>query len=254
MEVRREILKVLREATRPLTASQIAARIPLAGQDALQVYAELKGLEQKQLVKRVYDEEYDIADPLSTTKWALKEQEELEHPLSAALFVQPVITMPPALGDFKEICTSYGLRHFLDALEEILSEAENSLRIMCPFIDATLLNVMIKARAVRLGRVEVRIISERRAPSWSTLELLRSTLKNVSVKYADQYDQATRKKVLGVHAKMIIADHRSALLGSFNVTVAHVVTNLDIGILIRGPIVKALVEVFDYVWSRLGSS
>ncbi|RLI46939.1 hypothetical protein DRO64_00080 [Candidatus Bathyarchaeota archaeon] len=238
-----KIIKALEKVKGPLTISEIADRLGLPEQE---IYSIILKLERHGLVKRIYDEDFDITRPALTVKWsALKKAE------ARTTTAQLVASFPPRIGDFKKLCSMYGFIYLIDALEEVIGSARRSLRVMCPYVDTTFTNMLVRADCIRRGLVKVRIISERNSTSRSTLEYIKAILRGVEVKYADVYEG--ERKVSGVHAKAVIADEDLMLLGSFNLTIRHIATNLDAGVLLRGPAVVAFVKVFDDLWDRLPS-
>jgi phosphatidylserine/phosphatidylglycerophosphate/cardiolipin synthase-like enzyme len=49
----------------------------------------------------------------------------------------------------------------------------------------------------------------------------------------------------------VVIDDELAIVGTFNLTKYHLFVNYDIGLVVRGPIVKYLSEIFDYLWDYL---
>ncbi|MCR8454587.1 MAG: phospholipase D family protein [Crenarchaeota archaeon] len=214
-----------------------------------EIYASLLKLEKSNFVKRVYDNDFDLSDPIMTVKWKAT-----EHEAEELIHVQMVASFPPRLGDFKQLCSRYAIRYFVEALEDVINAADNTLRIMCPFVDATLLHILIKADKIRRGLVAVKIISEKgkKGENVSLLNYIKSILRSVEVRYADFYEGD--RKVFGIHAKAIAADEESLLLGSFNLTIRHIATNLDLGMLIKGPLVSKFTKIFDDLWKAIKGS
>ena len=252
MDLEKIIVSVLTNNS-PLSIPQIADALSSRGitVKTKDIYSCLWSMERKGLVKRIYDDDFDILKPARTVKWRLTEEAHVEKIPDDIGSLQLVLAVPPTLGDFKEYCSRYRALYFLEALEAVVTSTENELRIMCPYIDATLLNLLIRADGVRKGKVTVKIISEKRKFSFTTLEYLKVALNNVYVKYADKYDKSRERKLFGVHAKCASADEKLLLLGSFNITTVHIATNLDIGVLISGFPVKIFNKIFDDLWSIL---
>ena len=250
MDLREVIIKIMEERE-VVSLTELIDILRNMGYEvkAKELYAELWELERIGMLKRRYDESFDILKPATTVKWSLrKKKAEIEERKKDERDIKLVISVPPLLGDFKEYCNKFNALYFLEALELIIISAENTLRIMCPYIDQTLSNLLVKADLIRRGDVNVRILSERRSKiSYSSLEYIKMGLRNVDVRYADAYDESGFKKT-GVHAKCVSADDKMLLLGSFNITVTHIITDLDLGLLIFGPIVKTFNKMFDEIW------
>jgi phosphatidylserine/phosphatidylglycerophosphate/cardiolipin synthase-like enzyme len=56
--------------------------------------------------------------------------------------------------------------------------------------------------------------------------------------------------ISSTHAKLIIADYDLAYIGSAELRRNSLVTNFEIGCLIRGSQVFGICEVFDFIFSR----
>lgn len=258
MELKEAVAEVLRGA-RALSISLIIEALTSRGVKASlkDVYVCLWEMERDGLVKRVYDEDFDVLRPAQTVKWALAKAElpakAVEEGEEGAEVLQLILSVPPSLADFKEFCRRYGALYFLEALEAVVSSAEQVVRIMCPYVDATLLNVLMRADKVRRGYVVVKLMSEGRSrASSATLDYIRAVLRNAEVRHADRY-AGTGRKQFGVHAKCISADDKLLLLGSFNIAAAHIAVDLDVGVLISGYLVKTFNRLFDDVWESLPS-
>jgi len=75
----------------------------------------------------------------------------------------------------------------------------------------------------------------------------------LQVVYATDYSRAADKpiKVRGIHAKFVVIDDELAIVGTFNLTKYHLFVNYDIGLVVKGPIVKYLSEIYNYLWDYL---
>ena len=222
-----------------------------------ELYRILIKLESRRIIKRHYDAVFDPLRPAETVKWLLagerapRQRKEAEAPTQ----VEIVVTAPPSKPRLSGILNKYGIRAFAEVMEELVLSARKELRIICPFIDSFLATLLIKSSDIIEGRVKVRIISEQRdSTTFRTLSYLNRTLKSVEVKFADEYVQLSQgpRKVFGVHAKALSADDERLVIGSFNLSLPHLMVDFDVGLLVAGPVVRLFNKIFDELWSLLG--
>jgi cardiolipin synthase len=131
-------------------------------------------------------------------------------------------------------------------MARFIDEAHRSLRVQHPkFVDATVLDRLLDAQA---RGVHVRIlcggkhgISDTDIPdTFSSLRILhRAGIK------------VHRQKHLKLHAKLILADEKRALVGSMNIDRSAFDLRRELGIIVDdGPIVDRLGQVFEHDWSQ----
>ncbi|MGC8987821.1 phospholipase D-like domain-containing protein [Infirmifilum sp.] len=205
--------------------------------DALRGLAEL---EARGLARRS-GPPIDPTKPISTTLWCAAEGRE-EGPYGE---VEALILSPPVVSDLgiPQGAPSYGLE---ESLRSFMCGARESMRIMMPYV-GDLLNVLMLSCLEKLRQLKwIRVLTEDEYSNKRVLEPMKSFLSNLEVAYA------TRKiggvKVRGVHAKLIVIDSSVAIVGTFNLTNAHLAVDYDVGLVVRGRVVSHLAEVFDAAW------
>lgn len=234
-----EVLKALGKAP----TLEIVRASGLRWADALRALTLLEG---EGVVRRV--EILDYTKPLATAVWALQKPAAPETAEGEALgSIISLILNPPLLRDLgRALPASMGL---LDSLDYIVSSASRSLKVSMPYI-GELMSTLFTQHLQDLRRVSLlRVITEDEQGNRRALEPLKSYLPNLEVLYATRRVEGV--KVLGVHLKMIIADEELAIVGTFNLTQAHLLVNYDIGFLLRGSVVRRLNEIFDVIWNKL---
>jgi len=232
---------VVKEAL--LDAGGCAYPIDLAAKIPWQVLVEgLRELEERGIARRV-GRPLDPTKPFATTKWCLTEGPGTEEPLGVAI---ALIANPPVVDAVGEVPP--GVIGLIDSLNTVVCSSERSLRIMMPYL-GELLPVAFMQCAARLRTLRLlRVLTEDIDSNRRALERLRRFVPNLEVKYATRI--SNRVKVKGVHAKVIITDEMQALVGTFNLTQAHLLVNYDVGLLVRGRIVAVLTGIFDKLWEE----
>ena len=158
---------------------------------------------------------------------------------------------------------------FFDAYREVIESAEKEIKIMSPFIDAYSLYPIVD-KLSKDASLSVRILTEKDnlAREFDLVHLL-AVMKeggmNIKVRDAkivaesevmeDVKEILGREsknyKISGIHAKLIIADTSVALVGSFNFTRFHYLSNFDIGFLIYDKYtVRTLSNLFKEMWKN----
>lgn len=191
----------------------------------------------------------DPAKPLSTTVWAYVGAPQAKAPEGIGA-IAGIVLNPPLLRDLgRTPAASMGL---MDSLDYIIQEASEHLRIMMPYI-GDLMSVLFTQHLSSVSKLRaVRVITEDAAGNRAALEPLKTYMPNLQVLYATKRtDEGV--KVLGAHAKLIIADEKVALVGTFNLTQAHLLVNYDVGLLVKGKVVSYLREIYDAIWSAQGA-
>lgn len=222
---------------------QIANDIGISQSTVVEV---LTQLEAQGLVHK--SEVLDITKPFSTSKWCINMEKRQSRATVAEEqlgVVVGLIVNPPLINRLNYVpSASLGL---MDSLNTIICSATQSLRIMMPYL-ADLLGIIFINCLDKLRRLSfIRIITEDVKNNKQALEALRQYLPNLEVLYATKYSGGA--KVAGVHAKVIIIDESYVIVGTFNLTRAHMLVNYDIGVVIKGNVVKTLVKIFDDVWA-----
>jgi len=190
----------------------------------------------------------DPTKPLSTTVW-------VASPIAGAPqapegegvgSVVGIVLNPPLIRDLRGRlpAASMGL---MDSLDYVVQEASECLRIMMPYI-GDLMSVLFTQHINSVSKLRsIYVITEDTSGNRTALEPLKTYLPNLQALYATKKVEGV--KVAGAHAKLVIADEKVALVGTFNLTQAHLLVNYDVGLLVKGKIVKYLREIYDAVWS-----
>lgn len=150
----------------------------------------------------------------------------------------------------------------LDCFREVIISAKKVLRICSPFMQQNVLNddsfpELRKLLIDALKRnVEIRLLSR---------ELFQGRGKEIQwiIDIADDLDKTNNLKVVdyhlsfedgsilsSTHAKLIIADHSMAYIGSAELRRNSLVTNFEVGCLVKGSQVFGICEIFDFMFSH----
>ncbi|MGC9014293.1 MAG: phospholipase D family protein [Thermoproteota archaeon] len=224
-------------------------------EDEFEVFKVLVSLEAEGAVLRDSSSPIDYTKPITTTKWCLKKEvtELLSTSASYELSfgsVVGVVANPPLLKDAPNALKNAPVVGLLDCIRQVLCSAHHQIDIMVPYI-GDMLNVLCAECFSNLSRLRgIRIITERTNENVRLLESLKKFLPSLKVAYATQFSENV--KISGVHTKVIIVDEETAIVGTFNLTNAHLFVNYDIGLVVKGPIVGCLVSMFNEVWDKLG--
>lgn len=163
-----------------------------------------------------------------------------------------VITAPAEM--IGRLAYSARCRQTLGVLTELIATASDRLIISAPFlqpgagISAGVLNAALKA-ALRRG-VSVELITT--GQSLAALDigsLTRAAAGDLRV--SRPTINMLDPKALGSHAKFCVSDGRAAYIGSANLTGPGLVGQIELGVLVRGPLVRQ-VEEFWMLCHQLG--
>lgn len=237
-----KVVRFLKERGKACTL-ELVNEMDLSWVEALNT---LSRLERGGLIRRV--EVLDPTKPLATAVWEAKEKEKAEQSKVEELgTVVGLILNPPLLRDLKNTPpASMGL---LDSLSYIVNSTSSELRISMPYVGG-LISTLFTQHLQELRKLKtLRVITEETQDNKRSLEPLSLFLPNLRVRYATR--RINGIKVAGAHLKLIIADDKMAIVGTFNLTQAHLLVNYDIGLLVRGNIVRHLCLVFDTIWDAL---
>lgn len=247
------ILSLLSSSKKPLSTEQICSTLNIPKNVAS---ATLYNLLRRGLVKRVYTETYDPTRPFDTASWTVDENVIANLQQEAQVWersIRLVISLPLLASNIRaSLLNKYEALDIHEAYSYVVEEAERELKIMCPIIDAYALYPLI-SRVSKVGNLKVKILTEF-SKSIDSIYLLLSSSKNFEIKNAEKYattenSRRRAKKLFGIHAKIIIADDKVALLGTFNLSKHHYLVNFDIGFLIYDQhIIKTLSQLFDTLW------
>lgn len=244
---RRElILRVLREKGGCAYALEVKEGAGISWRDFVE---EITALESQGLIKK-RDPPADLTKPIATTKWCVSEQagasvESMELGTVVSLILNPpvlrILRIPPQ--------GSIGL---VDSLQGFVCSASKSLRIMMPYLGDFVSLLFLSCADKLKGLNYMRIITEHIQKNYALLERLKRFFPNLEVAYATK--EAGGVKLEGAHAKLIIIDEDYALIGTFNLTDAHLLINYDVGVIVKGEVVRILADVFDKLWDAVQGS
>lgn len=211
----------------------------------------LISLRERKLIESVKDEFFDETKPWTTSLWKLVERKAV-RPEEERPAISLVISgaLMEDMGEAVE-----GAFSFFEALGEIVYSAKRELNIAVPYIDPAFTGVVATYRSHLRRLPELRVLTEFRKENIASLERLKNTiLPNLKYRVIGRYslvrhgNESVRAKVRGIHIKMI-ASENAALIGSFNMTEVHFLSNYDVAVLIRGELVDAVLRLFLKMWS-----
>jgi len=155
-------------------------------------------------------------------------------------YVQLVVTPPEPFGT--TLIRRIGARTTHGVLVEIATLAETSLFISAPFIFISPetaggpLAMALKQAAERSVKIDIVSTSE----SIARLKVaLPNLVKYPKVNLFRPRSEMATDSVLGSHAKVFIADESYGYVGSANLTDTGLLNNLEMGVVVRGPIAQA---------------
>jgi len=148
----------------------------------------------------------------------------------------------------------------LDALNTLIAGAKRELRISSPFADPETIALLRPSfRRAAGGGVMVKFLT-RSARDRQLLAALKSLYDTYAKLGApDKFSlRCYEESVAGllveaVHAKVVISDDDMAYVGSGELRKHSITADVEIGVLMRGAVVKQLVDLFDAVWERAKS-
>jgi len=261
-EAEEKILRLLRKEMRPLTTDYICSTLNIPKFIASSA---LYDLLKKGLIKRIYTDSYDPTRPFDTASWMAEEGEigagesygtKAE---SMARHIRLVLSIPLSMVSLRTaLLNKYEALDLHDAYMHVIEIAKHELKIMCPIIDAYVFYPLV-TKILSSEGLNIKILTELKKSKdvLQLLGLLRS--RNAGIEIRDvarsmQYEGYERK-AFGVHAKLVIADNETALIGSFNLSRHHYLVDFDIGFLIDDPeIVAKLSSIFDALWDYVSAS
>lgn len=238
----RDVLITILQSRPGITTEELVEEVRRRGAAAgpAAVVDELVRLRRDGMVSAEGDARY-----LSRLMWRLTDGRAIPRASAGQVLVAtiPVLLMI----DPGELST--GIVTFPEALDRLIRTASRELRIMCPFFDRYGVELLRQRENDLLRLTSIKVIADRYDRAEEMRELA-ATLRNMEIRYAARGGSGGRK-MAGLHAKVYIADDKAAIVGSFNLTAAHLHHNLDVGILLEGGIVPTLVGLFDQLWGRL---
>lgn len=193
-------------------------------------------------------EPLDITKPVETALWCLKAEEhekDVETQQQCGWgYIESLILTPPLIYDLRRLPPGYiGL---MDFLKNYFCGAKKELRIMVPYLER-LLEYAFSNCLREVSDLKIRIITEEEENNLRTIELAKKFLKQLEVRFVTKVINGRKYK--GTHAKLFIIDNEVAVIGTFNITRAHLLVDYDLGVAIRGPLVNYLIDIFDQIWN-----
>lgn len=237
-----KVVKYLKERGSACTLELVSE----TGLSWIEAVSTLSRLEREGLIRRV--EVLDPTKPLATSVWKVQERKGGEQAKAEGLgMVVSLILNPPLVRDLKSAPpASMGL---LDSLSYIVNSASSELRVAMPYVGG-LMTTLFTQHLQELKKLRtLKVITENTQENRRSLEPLAFFLPNLQVRYATR--RVNGIKVAGAHLKVIIADRELAIVGTFNLTQAHLLVNYDIGLLVRGNVVAHLCSIFDAIWDAI---
>ena len=247
-EIKSKIINILHERKEPLSTEQLIKILEVSKQDASRALFELL---REGIVEKTYTEDYDPTRPFDTASWRLiKYIGEKKNANYFSKYIHLVLAVPFTMHKQRvAFLNKYEAVDFFDAYSHVVDVAEKELRVMCPIIDEysffPLLNKIAKS-----SDIKVRILTELKKSE--ALVYLKEVTggRQIEVLDAAIVEPTAGRKIFGIHAKLIIADSKIALLGTFNFSRYHYLVNLDLGFLIYEiGTIKKLIMLFDELWN-----
>ncbi len=147
---------------------------------------------------------------------------------------------------FKEFVSITGLKSLYAELCRLIIGSDNEIAIINPFFDRDGREKILTYLEGALDRgVAVRIISRGKVGGQARtfIRPLKSRgEKGVEVR------MLPRGRETAVHAKLLIADSKSAYVGSANLTGRSLAYNLELGVILKGSAASILKNIFDQLW------
>lgn len=204
-------------------------------------------LEYQGKIKR---KEADRYIPFTSATWVLADDQGLSSTKEKCVYsivISLPQNLPPNARNILEQTIHGGasqipLLKYDEAYQAVFKHAQNELLISSPFIDQILLYYLneTQARKILLLTDDVRNV---------LVKKISKTLPHVKIRTLAQYSGGN--KMLGVHAKLVIADKETVLLGSANISSVHLVYDLDIGILFHcRKLAEELSRIFYLLWDN----
>jgi len=258
-------LKVL-SARVPKSTAEIADEVRKLINNRLispsQIFDILIRAENLGVVKRVKTNEYDDARPVTTISWQLCSEEQvpaatlqsLVEPAKAQQYIEEakIVVSQPLWVSTQEIDLLRGVGPVLgvrEAMEKIVIDAKQELRIACPYYDELFIDVL-SVNAQSVAKLEqIAVLAETVDPILVRAKHLFPNMKIKTIQRTTVSPPGSQcYKVQGIHAKLMIADRTEVLLGSFNFRFSHIHYNIDMGLLASGKIADDYAKIYDSIW------
>ncbi|MEM0345794.1 MAG: phospholipase D-like domain-containing protein [Thermofilum sp.] len=255
-DVEKKIIQLLSGAETPKSSEFISTELKIPKNV---VSAVLHELYKRGLIKKVYTPAYDPTRPFDTVSWVIAEKAVGTRPQQTSgvgIEEKLVMSKPVKMADLATaILNSLEALDLHDAYNYVIEEAKHELKMMSPVIDVYAFYPLM-SKLSRDRNLKVKILTEF-SKSESLVHIISSQeIKNIEVRNAEKYAEygGRRRKIFGIHAKIVIADENVALVGSFNFSSHHYIVNFDLGFLIHdAQVVRKISRLFDELWNYVSS-
>jgi len=244
--IHQTILEILKARGGCAYALDVKEEARISWQELVKALAELEiaGLAYRK------GEPLDVTKPTATTLWCLREVKGTLDRVAVGDVIGIVVSPAIVRRINRVLPMIVGLSEFL---EEFVCSARENMRVIMPYLSGLAGYLFAKCLGSLKRLKFIRLITEENEGNIYTLERLKEYLSNLEVIYATRYIErkGVKVKVEGAHAKVIVVDEKYAMIGTFNLTEVHLLTNYDIGVLITGEAVTAITRIFDTLWEAL---
>jgi phosphatidylserine/phosphatidylglycerophosphate/cardiolipin synthase-like enzyme len=230
-----DVLKQLQRKRVPVRGSEILAKLP--GMTEEDIYSLLSNG-----VLKPYASGADIQDHKflinSTDMPPLPRQRQAQISDNSTV----VATIP-----FKEFAPIRGLKSLYAELCRLIIGSDVEISIINPFFDRDGQEKMVTYLEGALDRgVDVRILSRGKVGGQA-----RTFIRPLKSRGKEAVDvrMLPRGRETAVHAKLLIADSKSAYVGSANLTGRSLASNLELGVILTGSAASILANLFDQLWT-----
>ena len=146
--------------------------------------------------------------------------------------------------------TGRGIRGFESVMEEIISSAKSEILVVSYIITSSALHVLgLMDKALHKGVKITMVINNIHDLDPD----LRKRLFSMERKFPGTFNLINFRDLAdrNIHAKVIIADRKKAVIGSANLSWGGIRANYEIGVLIEGETVWQIVKVIDNLLKEL---
>lgn len=189
----------------------------------------------------------------------IREIEESERENASILEI--VATMPP----LKAVGSSIkGIRMIDDAIKKLISEARDNVWIINPFYDAFGASTLVSCLLGRAREgVRTRIIGRELMSSdnqvldgWKRLEWILDQFRQLDLEHLleirdfSERDPDTGRFRYALHSKIVLSDQSACYIGSANINEPSLRSNFELGVVVRGSIVKSVNQLAEHIWEN----
>lgn len=172
-------------------------------------------------------------------------------------------TIVPPLNEQFDLVASFPPKNEFDEIRRIESlyprlcrliiSSEKNLSLVNPFFDQEGINKIIPfiKKAADRG-VKIRIVSR---PKYDANPEQEKQLNQMINEIGEnclckRFGGLIKRKPYHLHAKFMIADDKSAYIGSANITDTSLGNNVEVGVIISGIQAKSLLDFFNLLWNK----